>query len=251
MLSLPGGIARCVGANFGALDFWRDSVGKSGGPIGQAREVTVFQMGEVTGDRVEPCDVDEEAGDDQNRLAECQRGITESTEIPRPVDEADLQRRPRKELWPPCGGHRVRRSRGFGNRELLMRVWKRSDGISKVNGRLRSGYTTHPKRVSLNQVLIGRAQLVVALFPSASRYVAFKDSQSSLPRAREKRRLGARQQNYGSSQRAPGLVVSHPVPLIFSVDDFHWRAYHRNTSPSTTLNEVSASTCRKTQVVIQ
>ena len=62
--------------------------------LGQAGEVALLQSEEIVGERVEPCDIDEQAGHDQDGLVVRQGRIAECSEIPGFVDEANLQRRP-------------------------------------------------------------------------------------------------------------------------------------------------------------
>ena len=64
--------------------------------IAQAGEVAVFQIQEMTGQGREICGVDEEATDDQDGLLVRQGWIAQCAEITGFVDEADVQRHPRK-----------------------------------------------------------------------------------------------------------------------------------------------------------
>ena len=72
----------------------------------------MLQGQEVVGEAGKVRDIDEEAANDEDGLIVWLGRVSECTEIPGFVDEADVQSGPLKKLWPPDGGHRVCRPRG-------------------------------------------------------------------------------------------------------------------------------------------
>ena len=103
-------------SNVGPLDLGEDAVQRPERRIAEAWEVAVFQVQEMTGQGREIRGVNEEATDDQDGLIVRQGWIAQCVEITGFVDEAGVQRRPPKKLWPPDGDHRVCRPRRAGNR---------------------------------------------------------------------------------------------------------------------------------------
>lgn len=72
----------------------------------------MFQVNEIVGEIGQYCRINKESSDDQHRLVVWQGRVTQNAKVSGFVDKAKLQLPLQKKLWPPRGGHRVRRPNG-------------------------------------------------------------------------------------------------------------------------------------------